>query len=61
MLGEPVSTEDCLRESLKLEAILGFKLSSTDFMLSDVLIDQQVDEDDNLLGNVLDDFEDDFS
>ena len=62
-MDEPVSTEDCLKDSLKLEAILGFKLSTTDLMLSDVLHDKDIDDEDNLLGNIIEDYDelDEFS
>ena len=57
-LEQPISTEDCLRQSLKLEAMLGFKLSTTDKMVSEVLYENDIDDDDTLLGNIFDEPDD---
>ncbi|KAL5253321.1 hypothetical protein ACHWQZ_G013191 [Mnemiopsis leidyi] len=54
LLEQPISTEECLRQSLKLEAMLGFKLSTTDRMISEVLYENDIDDDDTLLGNIFD-------
>ena len=56
---EPLTTEECLRQALKLEAVLGFKLSTTDAMVSDVLHDREVEDDDTLLDDVEDDIGED--
>ena len=58
LLEQPISTEDCLRQSLKLEAMLGFKLSTTDQMVSEVLYENDIDDDDTLLGNIFDERDD---
>lgn len=54
LLEQPISTDDSLKQSLKLEAMLGFKLSITDSMVSEVLYEKDIDDDDTLLGNVFD-------
>ena len=58
-LEKPISVDECLKQSLKLEAMLGFKLSTTDSMISDVLHEKDLDEDDTLLGNIFDELDDD--
>ena len=60
LLEEPISVDECLKQSLKLEAMLGFKLSMTDRMVSDVLHEKDIDDDDSLLGNIFDEFSDDI-
>ena len=59
LLEKPISTDDCLRQSLKLEPMLGFKLSTTDNMISDVLYEKEIDDDDTLLGNIFDELDED--
>ena len=60
LLESPITTDECLRQSLKLEAMLGFKLSTTDSMISDVLHEKDIDDDDNLIGNIFDQLDDEI-
>eukprot|EP00116_Pleurobrachia_bachei_P013121 sb/3473383/ len=55
----PVSVDETLKETLKLEALLGFQISETQDMVHDVLVDKGIDpEMDDLLGDEEDFFED---
>ena len=60
ILESPITTDECLRQSLKLEAMLGFELSTTDSMISDVLHEKDIDDDDNLIGNIFDQLDDEI-
>ena len=52
MIDEPVSVDDALKETLKLEALLGFQISETPAMIHDVLVDKSIDpEVDDLLSD----------
>ena len=59
MIETPVSVDEALKETLKLEALLGFQISETKDMIHDVLLDKGIDpEMDDLLGDEDDIFED---